>query len=82
MSVPFTRTLPYVLREQLEEPIPVSLALGTVVSVPDNAHVVVDIRGVNVTVPRLASYTGPQAGDAAYILVSPLVQIALGAIKT
>jgi hypothetical protein len=83
VSVPFTRTLPYVLREQLYEGQQrVTLSVGEVVSVPDAAHVVVEIAGTSFTVPRLASYTGAQPGDSVYLLGSPLVMIALGTIKT
>jgi hypothetical protein len=81
VSVPFTRTLPYVLREQLTERRQVVLLIGRVVSVPDTAHVVVDVAGTNITVPRLASYTAPQANESVYLLGSRLVMIALGTIK-
>jgi hypothetical protein len=82
VSVPFTRSLPYVLRQQLPQRRQgVVLLIGEVVSAPDTAHVVVELGGVNITVPRLASYTAPQAGDSVYLLGSPLVMIALGTIK-
>jgi hypothetical protein len=82
VSVPFTRTLPYVLREQLyERQRGVTLMIGEVVSAPDSAHVVVEIAGANITVPRLASYTDAQPGDSVYLLGSTLVMIALGTIK-
>jgi hypothetical protein len=81
VTVPFTRTLPYILREQLAERRQVVLLIGRVVSVPDTAHVVVEVAGTNITVPKLASYTTPVAGDSVYLLGSRLVMIALGTIK-
>jgi hypothetical protein len=81
VSVPYTRSLPFVLREQLQGRRDVALLIAEVVSAPDTAHVVVDLGGVNITVPRLASYTAPQAGDSVYLLGSTLVMIALGTIK-
>jgi hypothetical protein len=80
-TVPYTHSFPYVLREQLYERPGVTLLIGRVVSVPDNAHVVVEIAGTNFTVPRLASYTGAAANDSVYLLGSRLVMIALGTIK-
>jgi hypothetical protein len=81
MSIPFTRSLPYVLREQLHEGEQVKLLIARAVSVPNTSHVVVELGGVNITVPRLASYTAPSAGDSVYLLSSTLVMIALGTIK-
>jgi hypothetical protein len=82
VSVPFTRTLPYVLREQLQGDQAVALLVARIVSAPDNAHVVVEIGGTNITIPRLASFTAPTAGGSAYVLASKLVMIALGTVKT
>jgi hypothetical protein len=82
MSVPFTRTLPYVLRDQLHDPDAVGVAIVRAVSAPDNAHVTVDWGGTNITIPRLSSYTGVAAGQSVYVLVSPLVMLALGTVKT
>jgi hypothetical protein len=52
------------------------------VSAPDNAHVTIELGGVNITIPRLASFTAPTAGGSAYVLASKLVMIALGTVKT
>lgn len=82
MSVPFPRTLPYVLREQLAKGDAVSVIVGKVVSVPNNAHVRVEVQGGQFTVPKLASYTAPVANEPVYLLVSPAVTIALGTVKT
>ena len=81
MSVPFTRSLAYVLREQLNEPDRVAFVTGKVVSVPDNAHVRVEVAGTQFTVPRLSSWTAPGVNDSAYLLVSPLVTIAIGTVR-
>jgi hypothetical protein len=71
-----------VLREQLYERPGVTLMIGRVVSVPDAAHVEVEVAGGSFTVPRLASYTSAAAGDSVYLLGSRLVMIALGTITT
>jgi len=81
VSVPFTRTLPYVLREQLQGQQGTGILIGNVVSVPDRAHVRVDILGTQVTIPKLASYTDPKVGEAALVLADPLVTAALGAVS-
>jgi hypothetical protein len=83
MSVPFTRTLPYVLREQLQgEREGVALLVARIVSAPDNAHVTIELGGTNITIPRLASFTAPPAGGSAYVLASKLVMIAIGTVET
>jgi len=82
-SVPYTRTLPYVLRDQLRPgDAQVRILVGTFVSAPDNAHAVVSIGGTNITVPRLASYTAPVVGQPVYLLTAGLITIALGTVKT
>jgi hypothetical protein len=84
MSVaPFTRGLPYVLREQLErlgnQP---TLLTGEVVDSVGTDHVTITLGGTNLTIPRLASYSAPKAGDSVYVLGTPLMMIALGTIKS
>jgi hypothetical protein len=76
---PFTRTLPYVLRDKLASP-PAQLIVGTVTGVPDAKHVNVNIRGTVVKVPRLKSYSAPAVNDAAQILAVGSVMIAIGAV--
>lgn len=81
MSVPFTRTLPYVLREKLRSAdAGLQLQVGKVVSVPDSRHVVVLLNGANVTVPKLNSYA-PVANEAVYLLVGPSLFLAIGTVK-
>jgi hypothetical protein len=80
VSVPFTRTLPYVLREQLQQA-GVKVLIGTVTAVPDRAHVRVDIGEGEVTIPKLASYAEPAIGEPAFVLVDPLFTVALGSVS-
>lgn len=83
MSVPFTRTLPYVLRDAIKgaETSGLRLMVGTVVSSPDARHIVVSIQGQNFTVPRLKSYNPANAGDPAYLLVGPSLLLAIGTVQ-
>ena len=81
MSVPYTRTLPYVLREALAEPSGVRFLVGTVVSIPNAQHLVVSVQGQNITVPRLRSYSTAAAGDPVFLLVSPALILAIGSVK-
>ena len=80
--VPFTRSLPYVLREQLQKsregP---TVLIGRVLSVPNRSHVTVDIEGASVTVPKLASYSSPIVGEPVHVLADPLATVALGAVS-
>jgi hypothetical protein len=78
--IPYTRTLPYVLRERLQ-PSSVSVLIGRVVSAPDSRHVRVTISGSDVTVPKLASYATPVAGEPCYVLFAADFTIALGTCK-
>lgn len=79
-TVPYTRTLPYVLREALARPA-LSAIVAEVTAIPDAASVTVDIAGNTVTIPRLASYTAPVVGEPAYILAGPSLMIALGTVR-
>jgi len=83
LSVPFTRSLPYVLRDAIKsaETGGLRLMVGTVVSTPDARHVVVSIQGQNFTVPRLKSYNAPTVGDPAYLLVGPSLLLAIGTVQ-
>jgi hypothetical protein len=80
-EVPVTRTLPYVLRDQLDALKGVSVLVGKVVSTPDRAHVRVDINGTQVTLPKLASYAAPVVGEPVYILSDPLFTVVLGSVS-
>jgi hypothetical protein len=80
VNVPLTRALPAVLREQLG-PSGLRVLIGTVVSTPDTRHVTVAIGGTNVTIPKLASYSAPAAGEPCYVLADPYFTIALGTCK-
>lgn len=80
-SVPFTRTLPYVLRQQLQpRDGNVRALVGKVTAIPDPGHVTVELSGATVTVPRLASYT-PAVGQPAYCLVTDSFVLALGTVS-
>ena len=80
MSVPFTRSLPYVLREAVNTRW-AALRVGEVVSVPDSKRVQVKIGGSNVIIPRLSSYT-PTVGEGVQILADENLGtlLALGAV--
>jgi hypothetical protein len=80
VSVPVTRSLAYVLRERLAPPT-TGVLIGKVVSSPNSRQVVVEVAGSNITVPKLASYATPVAGEPCYLLVAPEFTIALGTIK-
>lgn len=77
MSIPFTRTLPYVLRERLQTP-EFGMLVGNVTAIPDTTHVTVDFGAAGqVTIARLASYT-PTVGKPCYCLVAPSQVLAIG----
>ena len=78
--VPFTRTLPYVLRQKLAPAGGLSLLIGKVTAVPNPAHVTLSVAGTAATVPRLSTYT-PTVGDACYCLVADTLVIAVGAVR-
>ena len=77
-GVPFTRTLPYVLREKLNRTW-VRLVIGEVIAVPGPNHVEIDQNGATVTVARVSSYT-PTVGEPAYCLGADTLILALGAV--
>ena len=80
MTVPYTRTLPYVLREQFRSGDDrLQLLIGTVVSAPDARHVTLSIGGQTFTVPRLPAYA-PTPGEPAYCVSAPGLILALGAV--
>ena len=79
VNVPLTRSLSYVLREQLAKE-PLRLSVGEVVSVPDANHVRVSMQGAEVTLPRLTSYGSPEAGEPAYIVAGALYTMVLGTV--
>jgi hypothetical protein len=80
LNIPASRSLPAVLREQLE-PSQLRVLIGKVVSVPDTRHVRVEIQGSQVTIPKLASYSAPAANEPCYVLADPYFTIALGTCK-
>lgn len=81
------RRLPNVLRQGLSDRNVVRFAVGEVLSIPDPAHVTVQIADptedadpVPITVPRLSTYN-PNVGEPAYLLVSSQWTLALGTVK-
>lgn len=81
-AVPFTRTLAYVLRDQLAGD-PVRLLAGTVTATVSSKYVTVRIAGAvaTSTLPKLASYQTPVVGDAVYVLATPVISLVLGTVK-
>jgi hypothetical protein len=89
-SVPFTRSLPYVLREKLGAAAKgghaegvssgVSVLLGKVTAVPNNKSVTVLIGASTVTVPKISTYV-PVVNEPCVILSDPLVTVAIGAVR-
>jgi hypothetical protein len=77
-GVPYTRTLGYVLREQLNRQ-GLRLLVAPVTAIPDPGHVTIDQGGSTVTVARLRSYT-PTVGDGAVCIAAAGSIIAIGAI--
>jgi len=80
MSVPFTRTFGYVLREQLNRSVGLRRFVAPVAGIPDTSHLTIDQDGVQVTIPRLATYSSPVVGQAAYCLVDDTNMVALGSL--
>lgn len=78
MSVPFTRTMPYVLREQLSKTW-LRLVVAKVTAIPNADTVTVEQAGSLVTIPRIATYV-PTVGEPAYCLGADTTVIALGAV--
>jgi microcystin-dependent protein len=77
-SVPFTRTLPYVLREQLQQA-GVGVLIAEAVTAPDAASVTVEVAETSFTIPRLPSYM-PEAGEPVVCLVGRSLMLAIGAV--
>lgn len=76
---PFTRTLPYVLRDQLDRP-DVRLIAAKVTAVPDSKHVTIDLGGTTTKIPKLAGYSAV-VNDVAQVLAIGSVMLALGTVK-
>jgi hypothetical protein len=79
VSVPASRTIEAVLREQLEKR-PPRVTLGIVTAIPDPAHVTVQIGDGTITVPKIAMYT-PVVGEPCYLLFDDLFTVAMGSTK-
>jgi hypothetical protein len=77
-SVPFTRTLSYVLREKLDRT-GVTALIGKVSSVPDGKRVTIDQAGVLTTIPRISSYV-PTVGEPVVCLAADTMIVAIGAV--
>jgi len=78
MTVPFTRTLSYVLREQLSAT-GVRALIAKVASVPDADTVRIDQAGTQTTIPRISSYV-PTVGEPVYCIAADSLILALGAV--
>lgn len=80
---PPTRSLTVVLRPSTATARPLRLFAAGVTAAPDSAHVTIDKNGDGdtVTVPKLASYANPAAGDVVYCIAAGPLVIALGTIK-
>ena len=78
-GVPFTRSLSYVLREQLNPSGVVRFDIAEVAAIPNATHVTVDHAGDLLTVPRISSYA-PTVGEACYLLSGDTLLIAVGAV--
>ena len=79
MSVPVSRTLPYVLRDQLQKTGLARLAVYEVAAVPDPDHVTVVENGTEFTIPRLSGYQ-PTVGEPVYCIVADTTVVAVGAV--
>jgi len=79
VTVPVTRELAYVLREQMARDPGLKLLVGKVTAVPDSKHVTVQIAGVAITIPKLPSYTAT-VGEPAQILTTTGAMLAIGAV--
>jgi len=77
-SIPFTRTLSYVLREQLSRT-GVTALIGKVSSIPDAKRVTIDQAGVLTTIPRISSYV-PTIGEPVMCLAADTMIVAIGAV--
>jgi hypothetical protein len=77
-SVPFTRTLSYVLREKLDRT-GISALIAKVSSIPDGKRVTIDQAGVLTTIPRISSYV-PTVGEPVVCLAGDSMILAIGAV--
>jgi hypothetical protein len=81
VSVPFTRTLPYVLRDAVNDQAGVEIVVGTVTGIPDQRHVNVSVAGgAAITVARLAQYV-PTVGEPVYMLSPRTGMLAIGSVR-
>lgn len=82
--VPYTQSLPYVLRDLLN-PDPgsggVGLVVGKVTAIPNTQTLTVSIAGATVTLPKLSSYSAPAVNDPVYVLTSSAISLILGTVK-
>ena len=82
-SVPRTRSLAYVLREQLTRAGPAGVAnslrqfIAPVADVPDPGHVTIEQAGVLITIPKLRTYE-PLAGEGAVCVADQTSILAIG----
>lgn len=79
MSVPYTRTLPYVLRDQLDEKGGAKFSIAKVTAIPDGEHVTISEGEGEATIPRVSSYS-PTVGEPAYCLVADTIMVAVGTV--
>jgi len=80
MSVPFTRTFGYVLREQLNRSVGLRRFVAPVASIPDSSHVTIDQAGTLITIPRLGGYGVPTIGEAAWCVADDTSIVAIGSL--
>lgn len=86
MSVPVTRVLETVLRDQLNTEQPLRLIVAktgaALTGGEANAYVNVVIEGVTVKVPKLRQATVPSVGAVAYLLQSKDLLLYIGTVST
>jgi hypothetical protein len=82
VSVPYTRTLGYVLRDQLGRATGLKRFIAPVAAVPDDTHVTIDQNGTQVTIPRLRSYDSPTVGEGAFCVADTASVVAIGSLAT
>jgi hypothetical protein len=80
VSIPPTRSLANVLRQELRYAAGAGLRLATaeVVGVTDAKHVQIIYEGEQLNVPRVGAYNAPQPGEVVYLLVGHSIMLALG----
>ena len=76
--VPFTRTLPYVLRDRLAGK-GLAMRVAEVAAVPDPTHVTITQAGVETVIPRISSYA-PTVGEPAVCFAADTLMLAVGAV--